>query len=473
MSLNSGERQVSPSIHGIRRDHVARYEWAAKQLPHWCGERIPYYIESTPDIQRRFERKTNCKVIDFACGIGYGARILADAGHSAHGFDIDAEAITYANEHYRSQNGRTDFSIGNGNAPGELGEYDAAISFETIEHIEDPRPLLIALRKSAPVLIASVPNEDVMPWQRADGATTAFHFRHYTKREFNDLLTECGWHVTGWHGQAGPESEVELDMPGRTLIAVCERGELPKQEDIPQERHIAILGLGPSLDQYLEITKRRGGRSNFCDETWAINALGDVFACDLVFHMDDIRIQEIRTEAAPASNIAAMVRWIKTSPVPVVTSRIHPNYPALVEFPLEDVLNNLGHDYFNSTAAYAIAFAIHTRATEISIFGMDFSYPNVHDAEKGRACVEFWLGQAHARGIKLNMPKNTTLMDAMYPRASRLYGYDTLDVAFNLQADGTVKLGFNPRETLPTAEQIERNYDHSAPIEKQHQTMKD
>lgn len=442
--MRSGERQVAPTLDGIRRDHVARYEFAAHVLP------------------------KGSHVIDFACGVGYGTRMLADAGNVVHGWDIDAEAIAYANEHYRHESVRAGFSIDNGNAPGELGEYDAAVCFETIEHLEDPRPLLKALRQSAPLLIASVPNEAVMPWQREDGATTEFHFRHYTKHEFHALLQECGWYVTQWHGQAGPESEVEPDMNGRTLIAIAQRDVLPDEAEAPG-RHLAILGLGPSLDQYLDITKRQGGRSKFCDEVWAINALGNVFDCDLVFHMDDIRIQEIRAKAAPASNIAAMVNWIKTSKIPVVTSRAHPDYPALVEYPLEDVLNHFGHEYFNNTAPYAVAMAIHTGLySQISLFGMDFTYPNAHDAEKGRACVEFWCGQAQARGIKINLPKTTTLLDACHTRAARLYGYDTVDVIFNLQADGTVKLGFNERATLPSAEEIERNYDHSQPIAKQH-----
>ena len=239
------------------------------------------------------------------------------------------------------------------------------------------------------------------------------------------------------------------------------------ERPIAPTKHVAILGLGPSIDQYLEITKRLGGRSRFCDETWAINALGNVFDCDLIFHMDDVRIQEIRAKAAPASNIAAMLAWLKNSPVPVVTSRSHPDYPALVEFPLEDVLNHLGHDYFNNTGAYAVAFAIHAGATKISLFGLDYTYPNTHDAEKGRACVEFWLGQAHARGIEINLPKNTTLLDSMCPRASRLYGYDCVDVIFDLQADGIVKLSFSERESLPTAAEIEREYDHSMEISKQ------
>jgi SAM-dependent methyltransferase len=441
--MRDGERQVSPTLEGIRRDHVARYEWASNYLP------------------------AGGEVIDFACGIGYGSKILAEIGRTVRAYDIDAEAIAYGNEHYAHPS--LERIQADGANPPAMHKADAAVCFETIEHIEDPRALLKALRESADTLLASVPNEDVMPYEFAPGMVYAYHFRHYTKGQFAALLNECGWTPVEWFGQEGTESDVEQNNEGRTLIAVCKRGafiEPPQEETSPQ--HVAIVGLGPSCDQYLEITKRIGGRHKLCDETWAINALGDVFACDLVFHMDDVRIQEVRAKAKPESNIATMVDWLKCSPVPVVTSRKHPDYPALVEFPLEDVLNNLGHDYFNNTAAYAIAFAIHIGVKKISLFGMDYTYPNVHDAEKGRACVEFWLGVAHARGIQLSLPKNTSLMDSMYPQASRLYGYDTLDVSFDVQQDGYLKLGFTERKELPTAEQIEKNYDHSAPIAEQH-----
>jgi hypothetical protein len=271
-------------------------------------------------------------------------------------------------------------------------------------------------------------------------------------------------------------SNVEPDVNGRTLVAVAERAEGDDESAERPSRHIAIVGLGPSVDQYLDTVKRLGGRHAFCTETWAINALGNVLQCDLVFHMDDIRIQEIRAAAKPAGNIAAMLPWIKTSPVPVVTSRSHPDYPALVEYPLEEVLNHLQHDYFNSTAPYAVALAVHLMAPlveqgvecKISLFGLDYTLANQHQAEKGRACVEFWIGQAVARGIKIAMPKSTTLLDACHTRSERLYGYDCVDVKFDMQDDGSVKLEFVNRETLPTAEQIEKSYDHSAPIAEQH-----
>lgn len=224
--------------------------------------------------------------------------------------------------------------------------------------------------------------------------------------------------------------------------------------------HVAILGLGPSVRQYLELTKRFGGRRAFCDETWCINALGDVFKCDRVFHMDDVRVQQIRADAKPDSNIARMLDWLKTTDTPVVTSRPHPDFPALESFPLAEVLTKFPLGYFNSTAAYAVAYAIHVGATKITCFGMDFTYPDVHDAEKGRACVEFWLGMAAERGVEISVPKTSSLLDAMNPQAMRFYGYDCVDLAFSRDGE-EVRVAFTDRENLPTAEEVEMAYDHS------------
>lgn len=227
--------------------------------------------------------------------------------------------------------------------------------------------------------------------------------------------------------------------------------------------HVAILGLGPSLDQYSGLVKRLGSRKKLCDEVWTINALGDLFQCDRVFHMDDVRIQDIRVRAAPESNIAAMMEWLKTSKTPVFTSRPHPDYPSLEAFPLEEVVRATGYAYFNSTAAYAVAYAIYADAKRISLFGCDFTYPNAHHAEQGRGCVEFWLGMAAARGIRISIPRVSSLMDGCVPDEEKLYGYDTLDVKFSRDAEGLLTVTQTPREDeLPSAEAIEARYDHNA-----------
>lgn len=227
-------------------------------------------------------------------------------------------------------------------------------------------------------------------------------------------------------------------------------------------KHVAILGLGPTAHQFLRLATGLGGRSAYCDEVWTINALGDVLASDLVFHMDDVRVQQIRADAKPESNIARMLAWMRTYRGRIITSRAHPDFPCLVEFPLADLLNAYPCGYFNSTAAYAVAYAVHdVEVTKISVFGMDFTYPNAHDAEKGRACVEFWLGIAHSRGIELAMPRQTSLMDALAPRTERFYGYDCVDLGIARDADGKIAVTFTERAEVPSAEEIEDRYDHS------------
>ena len=449
----SGERQIAPSLDGIRRDHVARYEFAAQRIA------------------------PGSHVADFACGVGYGTKILCDAGHLATGFDKARDAINYGRKFFAHPDGCLIVADAQSAALGE-DEYDAAVCFETIEHVEDPAPLLRALRQAAPLLIASVPNEDVIP--KGDGF--GFHFQHYYRQEFEELLNETGWEVVEWHGQDGPESEVEPNVNGRTLIAVAQRMQVKEQplNTEPQEfeaiesaqppelvtddyvpEHVVILGLGPSLESYVDIVKRLGGKHAYSDEVWGINAVGGFLMCDRIFHMDDVRIQEVRAKARPESNIARMLEWLRVHPGPIITSRAHPDYPGLVEFPLEDALNTLGSAYFNSTAAYAVAYAILMGVKKLSIFGCDYTYPNAHDAEKGRACVEYWLGMAAARGMKVTVAKSSTLLDAMHSQEERLYGYDTLDVT--IRTDGALaRVDFVPRDALPTADEIESRYDHSA-----------
>jgi hypothetical protein len=209
------------------------------------------------------------------------------------------------------------------------------------------------------------------------------------------------------------------------------------------------------------LAKRLGGRKALCDEVWGINAVGGVIQCDRIFHMDDVRVQEARARAEPDSNIAKMADWLKTHPGPVYTSYVHPDYPGLVEYPLEDVINSSGFAYFNSTAAYAVAYAVHIGVKHISCFGFDFTYKNSHKAEKGRACVEFHLGIAKARGIEIGFPECTSLMDANAPIDERIYGYDGFSLDFEGGGDSPVKV-IKTAKDIPTASEIEKRYDHSA-----------
>lgn len=446
--LRNGERQVAPTVAEIRRDHVARYEWAAGQLPR------------------------NSYILDAACGVGYGAWILAQAGHQVLAIDRSAAAIAYAKENYASP--RIDFIVADVDALDFTAKFDAAVTFETIEHLQDPSPFLAALRRCAPILFASVPNEAGFPFLSADNEFRgwAHHFRHYSAADLEQLLARHGWRPQSWLAQLGRDSDLEplegdLGDRARTIVVAAEAVGIPLAEaapivlpQAPPPEHVAIVGLGPSAKEYFELVKRLGGRKALADETWAINGLGDVIACDRIFHMDDLLVQEARAEARPDSNIARMVDWLKSHPGPIYTSVVRPGYPGLVPFPLEDVLNNGGVPYFNNTVAYAIAYARHIGVKKLSIYGADFTRPNVHRGEQGRACCEFWLGLCTASGMEIVLPSETTLMDACAGDGELFYGYDGVEVHLRDGEAGRLIVDMIPK-ALPTAAEIEQRYDHS------------
>jgi hypothetical protein len=123
-------------------------------------------------------------------------------------------------------------------------------------------------------------------------------------------------------------------------------------------------------------------------------------------------------------------------------------------------MNSLGRvAYFNSTAAYAVAFAVHLGVKKLFVFGCDFTWKNFEQAEQGRACVEFYLGMGRARGMVIGLP-NTSLMDGTATNKGRLYGYDGVDVSFVDKDGEPFQTIFTPCD-LPSANEIEARYDHS------------
>jgi hypothetical protein len=175
--------------------------------------------------------------------------------------------------------------------------------------------------------------------------------------------------------------------------------------------------------------------------------------------MDDVRVQMIR--APRNGKIAGMLEALKRVTVPVYTSVPHPDFLNMQAYPLGEVVKAFGSVYFNNTIAYAIAYAIYIGVKEITLFGVDFTWPNVHMAEQGRGCCEYWLGYAKARGIEVHVCEQSTLLDSRLQKDGNipLYGYDAYNVSFMEVGDEVVGLRFTERE-LPTLEEIEERYSH-------------
>ena len=52
---------------------------------------------------------------------------------------------------------------------------------------------------------------------------------------------------------------------------------------------------------------------------------------------------------------------------------------------------------------------------------------NLHMAEAGRACTEFWLAVAINRGMQIEVAHRSNLLDTNVPDEEKLYGYHRLD----------------------------------------------
>ncbi len=134
-------------------------------------------------------------VLDVACGSGYSAPILCEAGAKSYlGIDISGEAISIAEARYRVAQ-RTRFIRDDACRLSAVPDssVDTVISFETIEHLPDPDSFLSNLRRvlrSRGQLIISTPNRAFCnPGSSvASKPANPFHLREWDQHEFKQLL---------------------------------------------------------------------------------------------------------------------------------------------------------------------------------------------------------------------------------------------------------------------------------------------
>lgn len=183
-------------------------------------------------------------------------------------------------------------------------------------------------------------------------------------------------------------------------------------------RTVAIVAMGPSHADYMADCISKSGRHQVADETWAINAMAGVVNHDRAFIMDDLAY--FSRAARDHEHLDGYKDWLHRHPGPIYTSRVDPAFPGSVLYPLGDVLNSLGYSYFNGTVPYALGYAIHLKIPHVKLYGMDYTQGG-EVAESGRACLEYWISVACARGIKITLSPKTTLCD--HCKGRPLYGY--------------------------------------------------
>ena len=212
-----------------------------------------------------------------------------------------------------------------------------------------------------------------------------------------------------------------------------------------EDLHVAIVGLGNTQGTFTSSV----ANGKYFDEVWAINSMMVPIKHDRVFMMDPASRFLDTENAGPQTE--AMRKALGKHEGPIYTCTLDNRVPGAVEYPLEQVVKDTGLCYFNNTVPYAVAFAIYHKVTHLYLYGIDYSYKsNIVMAEAGRACTEFWISAAIARGIKVEVAYNSTLLDTNVPDEEKLYGYHRLDDPLVLSVkDGALTVAKKSEATPP------------------------
>jgi SAM-dependent methyltransferase len=162
----TGERTLPdvPEENYWYRRHLVVYEWIA-------------------------ERVRGMRVIDMACGEGYGTDVLGRAAASAVGVDANPEA----HEHARLRYGRGNVRFARAPVETFAEQADAVVFLQTVEHLRDPGAALAHFgRLVGPhgCVYVSTPNVRTLAPRGAARSDNPWHVHEYRRDEFERLCRE-------------------------------------------------------------------------------------------------------------------------------------------------------------------------------------------------------------------------------------------------------------------------------------------
>ena len=197
------------------------------------------------------------RVVDAACGEGYGSALLARQAVSVVGADISPEAVAHARAAYAGIPNLTFVQAPCTRLPLADGSADLFVSFETVEHIREQEEFVDEIaRVLAPdgLLLLSCPNKREYSDRR--GFANEFHVRELYREELAALVARRFRHAR-WYGQrpsffsviapephaeTGHLAEVSEADPGNACAALGE----PLYFLVAASRAIGTLGMLPA-----------------------------------------------------------------------------------------------------------------------------------------------------------------------------------------------------------------------------------
>ncbi len=157
----TGERTLPdvPEENYWYRRHLVVYEWIA-------------------------DRVHGRKVVDLACGEGYGSDVLANTAQSVIGVDANPEAFEHCTAKYK----RVTFE--RNMVEIWQGDVDCVVFLQTIEHIQDPDAMMAHIRELIEpdgVAYVSTPNVLTLAPAGEERSGNPWHVREYKPEEYREL----------------------------------------------------------------------------------------------------------------------------------------------------------------------------------------------------------------------------------------------------------------------------------------------
>ena len=189
------------------------------------------------------------RVLDVACGVGYGSYLLASWGaREVVAVDLSAEAIAEARRVFGHD--RITFIQGNVEELDRLaqGQFDLIVSFETIEHLKLPRLFLehvSRLRTDAGIVAISAPNDAGV--LRAD-EPNPFHLHRFSFEQFRALSNSILGEASSWALAFPAQGTIVVDAAAFSGMpaAHCALGALERQISCAADILAAQANCAPS-----------------------------------------------------------------------------------------------------------------------------------------------------------------------------------------------------------------------------------
>ena len=210
----TGERYIPALMGGqIEAEHMQRYR----------------------SVLRLIEGK---KVLDAACGAGYGSALMSSVAKEVTGIDISADAVAYDNERYSHITNLKYIEASIADLPFEDNSFDVIISFETIEHVDEELQIkfLKEIKRCLAtdgVLVMSSP--DKRTYSDLINFNNEYHVKEFYFDEFKKFLSEVFNNVEFYY-QGMHQTKMEF---------------IRKCISVDNEKYLRINDLGLELDNEL------------------------------------------------------------------------------------------------------------------------------------------------------------------------------------------------------------------------------